>query len=415
MCKEGFFALNRIVLITIVIFSFIIPLLYLPSTVKPIIHEQIIAQVLIHNSEEHPVTTIGEMDETSASISSPVSFQKENPLPYSSGHIIFLLYLAGIFFSFLVFMHGILSVLFLLRKAKGIRKDGYYVFILEKDIPAFSFCKMILISKADYTEHGKTILTHEMQHIQLGHFYDLLLMEIVKMIHWFNPVTYWLIQDLKAIHEFQADRHTLTSGIDVNKYQLLIIEKGVGSQRFALANCFNHCQIKKRITMMNKQMTSKAGIWKVATFLPLLALLLMAFGRTGENVQKDNPSGKEMLNQVKATVNESTSQSKDSIYSITEVMPQFPGGDIALNKWLRKNMKYPKEATAKNIQGKVFVSFIINKEGKILNPKVTKRVDPLLDAEALRVVKIMPNWIPAKDKGKTVSVSYALPLNFVLE
>jgi hypothetical protein len=95
-------------------------------------------------------------------------------------------------------------------------------------------------------------------------------------------------RDLKDIHEFQADEHTLNSGVDSTKYQLLIIQKCVGHQSFALANSFNHCQIKKRITMMNKSKTSKAWCWKVATFLPLLALLLMAFGKRGEIVTPDS-------------------------------------------------------------------------------------------------------------------------------
>jgi len=94
---------------------------------------------------------------------------------------------------------------------------------------------------------------------------------------------YWLIRDMKEIHEFQADDCTLTKGIDATQYQLLIVQKCVGSQKFALANSFNHCQIKKRIAMINKQKSSKARSWKAAAFLPLLALLLMAFGRKGEN------------------------------------------------------------------------------------------------------------------------------------
>jgi hypothetical protein len=109
-------------------------------------------------------------------------------------------------------------------------------------------------------------------------------MEVVKIIYWFNPLIYRMGQDLKDIHEFQADEHTINSGIDSTKYQLLIIQKCVGNQSFALANSFNHCQIKKRITMMNKSKNSKAWCWKVATFLPLLALLLMAFGKRGEIV-----------------------------------------------------------------------------------------------------------------------------------
>jgi hypothetical protein len=156
--------------------------------------------------------------------------------------------------------------------------------IVNDDIPAFSFRRYILISQHDYDTNSEAILTHELSHIRQGHFYDLMLMELVKIIYWFNPLVYRMDSDLKDIHEFQADAHTLNSGIDATKYQLLIIQKCVGQQQFALANSFNHCQIKNRITMMNKSKTNKAWCWKVATFLPLLALLLMAFSKRGEIV-----------------------------------------------------------------------------------------------------------------------------------
>jgi hypothetical protein len=141
-----------------------------------------------------------------------------------------------------------------------------------------------LISQQDYETNSEAILAHEFSHIKQGHFYDLILLELVKIIYWFNPLVYQMDSDLKEIHEFQADEHTLNSGIDATKYQLLIIQKCVGHRQFALANSFNHCQIKNRITMMNKSKTNKAWCWKVATFLPLLALLLMAFGKRGEIV-----------------------------------------------------------------------------------------------------------------------------------
>jgi hypothetical protein len=115
-----------------------------------------------------------------------------------------------------------------------------------------------------------------------------MLMELVKIIYWFNPLVYRMDSDLKEIHEFQADENTLHSGIDATEYQLLIIQKCVGHQKFALANSFNHCQIKNRITMMNKSKTNKAWRWKVATFLPLLALLLMAFSKRAEIVTQNS-------------------------------------------------------------------------------------------------------------------------------
>jgi len=156
--------------------------------------------------------------------------------------------------------------------------------IVNDDIPAFSFKRHILISQQDYETNSEAILTHELSHINQGHFYDLFLLEMVKIIYWFNPLVYRIDSDMKEIHEFLADEHTLNSGIDATKYQLLIIQKCVGHKQFALANSFNHCQIKNRITMINKSKTNKAWCWKVATFLPLLALLLMAFGKRGEIV-----------------------------------------------------------------------------------------------------------------------------------
>ena len=107
---------------------------------------------------------------------------------------------------------------------------------------------------------------------------------------------------MKEIHEFQADNFTLNSGIDSTQYQLLIIKKGVGPKRFALANSFNHCQIKKRITMMNKSKTSNAWRWKVATFIPLFALLLLACGNTGGTLKTNGTLGANMLKSTSAEI-----------------------------------------------------------------------------------------------------------------
>jgi biopolymer transport protein ExbD len=136
-----------------------------------------------------------------------------------------------------------------------------------------------------------------------------LLLEVVRTIHWFNPAVHALIGDIKEIHEFQADEQTLHSGIDATQYQLLVIQKGVGPRRFALANSFNHCQIKKRITMMNKQKTSKAWRWKVATFLPLLALLLMAFGNRSEKVPEKENVAEKVVETSQAVLETQSSQS----------------------------------------------------------------------------------------------------------
>jgi len=283
MREETFFRLSRIVLISIVLVSTVIPLIYLPQSIHPVL--PIKSDLVFQGNTiiEEPVR----MNEMPAAINSfiPVS-DTIQPVVFTTITIILFVYLAGVIISLLLFVKSIFSVLMLLRESQKTNLNGIRVMILNDDIPAFSFGRHILISQNDYDTNFEAILTHELSHIRHGHFYDLMLMELVKIIYWYNPLVYRMDRDLKEIHEFQADEHTLNSGVDATKYQLLLIQKCVGHQQFALANSFNNYQIKKRIAMINKSKTNKAWRWKVAAFLPVLALLLMAFGKRVENVSE---------------------------------------------------------------------------------------------------------------------------------
>lgn len=105
----------------------------------------------------------------------------------------------------------------------------------------------------------------------------------------------------------------------------------------------------------------------------------------------------------------------DSIFQIVEVMPEFPGGSDAMMKYLSENIKYPEEAKDKGISGRVFLSFVIEKDGAVSDVKVAKGIGKLCDDEAVRVVKAMPKWKPGLMKGKPVRVSYMLPIFFKLD
>jgi protein TonB len=102
-------------------------------------------------------------------------------------------------------------------------------------------------------------------------------------------------------------------------------------------------------------------------------------------------------------------------YSVVEQMPEFPGGEAALRKFLAANVKYPAIAAENGVQGKVFVNFVVDRNGGISNVKVVRGVDPAVDKEAIRVVKSMPKWIPGKQNGEAVRVSFTVPINFVLQ
>jgi periplasmic protein TonB len=105
----------------------------------------------------------------------------------------------------------------------------------------------------------------------------------------------------------------------------------------------------------------------------------------------------------------------NGVYYEVEIMPEYPGGYTALQEYLVKNIQYPEQAKKDSITGKVFVQFIINETGKVTDPKVLKSANPLLDAEAIRVVGTMPDWTPGKNKGEKVKVAFTIPIMFALK
>jgi TonB family protein len=144
------------------------------------------------------------------------------------------------------------------------------------------------------------------------------------------------------------------------------------------------------------------------------------YGDKGKNgvilITKKKGASTTQNNLIDVNINQDANAQKNKdVYTIVEEMPQFPGGYTALRKYLAYNIKYPRSAVEKNIQGKEFVSFVITKTGSVSDAKIVMGVDPSLDQEALRVVNSMPSWIPGKQGGKDVDVQYTLPINFVLE
>ena len=112
---------------------------------------------------------------------------------------------------------------------------------------------------------------------------------------------------------------------------------------------------------------------------------------------------------------EEAEEVSDEVFVIVEQMPVFPGGDAQLRKYLAESVKYPVIAAENGIQGRVFVSFVVNQKGEVTNVKVARPFDPNLDKEAVRVVQSMPKWAPGMQRGKPVKVSYTVPINFVLQ
>jgi TonB family protein len=106
---------------------------------------------------------------------------------------------------------------------------------------------------------------------------------------------------------------------------------------------------------------------------------------------------------------------KNGVYGVVEEMPSFPGGDATLRDYFIKNVVYPDDAKKAGIQGKVYVSFVVDEKGVVTDVKVAKSASPSLDKEACRVITAMPKWNPGKEKGKAVKVQFTMPVNFALK
>ena len=195
--------------------------------------------------------------------------------------------------------------------------------------------------------------------------------------------------------------------------------------------------------MMNKRRTSEIGKAKYFLFAPLAGVLLMVSNiesvarEIGEQIAEvaevqqkaeqalnadvavANPMAKaEAELKAEAKTSDATAPAdatKSVVYDIPETMPYFPGGQVLMLKYLADNIKYPASAVKAKKQGRVIVTFIVQKDGSVTHAKIAKSIDPELDAEALRVVKGMPKWTPGTQNGKPVNVKYSVPVKFSLQ
>jgi TonB family protein len=263
LSKDTFHRFNRVVLLSMLLLSVAIPFgaMLLEDAFRPVV----------------PVESISTTGlEVMGFVSGPMP---EKPFP-TIGLLVLLTYFAGfLFFAGRLFRNWSLLVR-LLRKCTFERQEGRIRLYTHQQVVApFSWMRSIVVSSKDLAENRDIILTHELAHIGLGHSWDLLVVDLCILVQWFNPAAWLLRQELQTIHEFEADDKVLLNGIDAKKYQLLIIEKAVGTRLYSLANSLNHGSLKKRITMMLKEKSNPWARTKYLVVLPLAAIALVGFAR----------------------------------------------------------------------------------------------------------------------------------------
>ena len=153
--------------------------------------------------------------------------------------------------------------------------DGIVVCVTDRDVSPFSFCRYIVLSRSDYEAHEASVLAHERGHIRQRHSLDVLLVDTLTALQWFNPAMWMLRQDLRAIHEYEADAAVLSQGINMRQYQYLLIQQAVATCGYSVANGITHSTLKNRIHMMltNKK-TNRASWLKLLAMLPIVGAAL---------------------------------------------------------------------------------------------------------------------------------------------
>ena len=312
--------------------------------------------------------------------------------------------------------------------------DGVKLVVLDnKAVAPFSWGRYIVASRVDLAGAGGMIEVHELAHIRRGHWLDLLLAQAVCIVCWFNPAAWLLCEELKTVHEYQADDSVIASGVDARQYQMLLIKKAVGTRFQSLANSLNHSKLKQRITMMYSKRSGAGRRFRALALVPAITVALavtnmplvsgaMAKASQAElTVAKVNEkSGNAQAKSQVVVRNTAKTQAKkgDPVVvgrlDVSDVLPKFPGGEQELYKYMAMNIHYPQEAIDTNTQGRVLVGFTVETDGSLSDVKVLRGVSNALDAEAIRVVSAMPKWEPAKKDGKAVRVALSLPIGFKL-
>ena len=230
-------------------------------------------------TEERQAETFQTESRPNPSASVPMLPSVKEDRPADPIRWVFTLYGVGAGIALLFFLLSLWRMRSLLRHCP-VRKYGRYRLVIgwQKEV-SFSWGRTIVLSQDDYAHHREAVLLHELMHLRYLHTGDLVWMEALVVLHWFNPAVWLLMRDLREVHEFEADRGVLLHGIDATQYQLLLVKKSVGTRLYSMASGIGHSKLKKRINMMLKKRTSKWARLKLLLFVPVAAGTLYAFAR----------------------------------------------------------------------------------------------------------------------------------------
>ena len=261
LSKETFHRFNRCMLVGIMLISLVMPMFHFTTSHPTTLNEEV---YIVQNYIEHDTTPI------------IVTAQQAQGITWIQA--LTWIYLVGVVLMLILTLVQAISLSrFMCSGVRHTDSQGNTVILHNNDVPPFSIFRYIVMSVKDYESSRQYILTHEQEHIRLGHTYDLLLLQGMKTLMWFNPFIWFLSRDLKAVHEYEADQAVINQGIDAKSYQQLLVMKVVGNRLQPFTNNLNHGSLKKRIVMMYQKPSNRWLMLKALCAIPVAALTINTF------------------------------------------------------------------------------------------------------------------------------------------
>ncbi len=315
-------------------------------------------------------------------------------------------YALGAIFTTARLVLGFMASQKLIGEAKLARFNGFWVAVHPDFVPA-SFFDYILMPDFDPDDfQQKQILAHESVHVRLRHSWDLLLVNVAKVLFWFNPLIYLFEKSLREVHEYQADQG-VTQNVSRKEYATLLLQLVTAKPGFQFMNNFNQFQTKKRIQMMARAASEPFQRLRFLGMVPLVGLLLFVFSCEKEDLNPQLTLSEEFTQTLALA-------SSTEVFDVVEQQPNPSGGMSGWNQYLSTNLRYPFEARRRGIEGTVIVVFEILKDGSVRNVEILRGIGGGADEEAIRVVLNSPKWEPGRQRGKAVITRMRLPIRFKL-
>lgn len=277
LSRETFHRVNRVVLLLTAVGSFVLPLCVITF------HQTVVLDAV-------PTVYVGDVQ---------MAVVDEPPTPW--WHIALpALFFVGVTVTLAHTLVSVARVLQLIRHSEQHRQaDGSVICVTDRKVSPFSWFRYIVLNRQDYAEHDAAVLAHERGHVVLRHSWDVLLVDTLTALQWFNPAMWLLRQDLRAIHEYEADGAVLSQGFNARQYQYLLITKAAGIGGYSIANGISHSTLKNRIHMMIHKKSQASRLLKLLALLPIVGTALVLNAETVTDYRYDTPQKKQLVKKGK--------------------------------------------------------------------------------------------------------------------